>query len=77
MKDIKLTKEELEEVKNLQQSLNSLQEKLGLISLESLNLEIQKEDIKFQVREIINQEVIFLEKIHNKYGEGKILLEEN
>jgi len=77
MKDIKLTKEELEEVKNLQQSLNSLQEKLGLISLESLNLEIQKEDIKFQVREIINQEAILLEKIHNKYGEGKILLEEN
>tara|TARA_B110000285_G_C15067918_1_gene586240 strand:+ start:766 stop:1047 length:282 start_codon:yes stop_codon:yes gene_type:complete len=70
-----LTKEEIIELKDLQGTFRSLTEASGVVEMQHYNIQIKKEQLKLNLQNLQEKEVILAKKLEDKYGEGSISLE--
>jgi hypothetical protein len=70
-----LTKEEIDKLKGLKQQLKDLTEFTGETEIQIMNLQIRKEQLSFNLRELKQQEQILAQELEEKYGQGTISLE--
>ena len=75
MKKIVLTKEEINELISLQQKQNEFIIQLGQIEYQINSLIKQKEDIKTNINQFEQDQLMLSKKLKEKYGEGTINLE--
>ncbi len=73
-KPTQITEEELKELKDLQQSKQSLIYALGEFEYEKLRLESQKQILEAQFNNVIQLEYELSQRIAEKYGDNKINL---
>jgi len=69
------SQQELEEIKNLRDKLNTLSFQFGQLHIQKLKLEEQENNFKEQLKSLEKQESILAKKLTNKYGKGSIDLE--
>ena len=72
---IKLSQEELQSLKLLQEKQNQLVIKFGQLEYEIQNLELQKESTIDQLSEIKKEEKLIGNQLTEKYGNGSIDIE--
>ena len=70
-----LTKEEVSDLKGLKKQYRDLTETTGIVEIQSLNLELKKEQIKEQLKSLQQEEIKLAKKLEDKYGNGEISLE--
>ena len=77
--EVKFTEEELNELKDIQQTYINIQVKLGQVGMSRIKLEQQLssiDDTKISLREDFNkttkEEQEFLDKVRKKYGDGEL-----
>ncbi len=70
-----LTKEEIAGLKDLKKQYRDLTEATGIIEMQSLNLELKKEQIKEKLKSLQQEEIKLAKKLEDKYGNGEISLE--
>jgi len=70
-----LTKEEVSGLKDLKQQYRDLTEATGIIEMQSLNLELKKEQIKEKLKSLQQKEIKLAKDLEDKYGNGEISLE--
>lgn len=75
MNKIVLTKEEINELISLQQKQNEFIVQLGQIEYQINSLRKQKEDIKTNINQFEQDQLMLSKKLKEKYGEGTINLE--
>ena len=75
MSKIVLTKEEINELISLQQQQNEFIFQLGQVEYQLNSFLKQKENIKNNINQFENNQLILSEKLKEKYGEGTINLE--
>ena len=68
----KVSKEELKEIENFQQSVNLITYQLGQIALQRLSLEKQEEALEQQHGQLLIQEKKLGDKLKEKYGNSQI-----
>ena len=68
----KVTKEELKEIENFQQSVNLITYQLGQIALQRLSLKKQEETLESQHEQLLVQEKQLGDKLKEKYGKSQI-----
>ena len=80
--EIKFSKEELDEIKNIQQKYLHIQNSLGQVSLARINFDRQLEELANTETGLIKDfqdhrqtEQDFVDKITEKYGNGNLNLE--
>ena len=80
--EIKFSKEELDEIKNIQQKYLHIQNSLGQVSLARINFDRQLEELAKTENSLITDfqdhrqsEQDFVDKITKKYGNGNLNLE--
>jgi predicted nuclease with TOPRIM domain len=67
---IKFTKEELDKIKKIRNSYESLTKTLGGLEVESIALEVKKDGIKGEVLNLQTEELELAETLRKKYGDG-------
>ena len=72
---IKLSQEELQSLKLLQEKQNQLVIKFGQLEYEIQNLELQKESTIDQLSELKKEEKLIGNQLTEKYGNGSIDIE--
>ena len=72
---IKLSQEELQSLKLLQEKQNQLVVKFGQLEYEIQNLELQKESTIDQLSELKKEEKLIGNQLTEKYGNGSIDIE--
>jgi hypothetical protein len=72
MEQKKLSEEELDEIKKLNNDFNSSFAKVGLIQIQIAELEARRENAYNEIIELRNTEQKLFEKLKEKYGEGTI-----
>lgn len=72
MENQKLTREELEQLQEIQQKNNALVQELGQIGLTEINLEKRREGAEKYLEELRAQESTFAKELEEKYGVGSI-----
>ena len=75
MSKIVLTKEEINELISLQQQQNEFIFQLGQVEYQLNSFLKQKENIKNNINQFENNQLVLSEKLKEKYGEGTINLE--
>ena len=77
--EVKFTEEELNELKDIQQTYINIQVKLGQVGMSRIKLEQQLssiDDTEISLREDFNkttkEEQEFLDKVRKKYGDGEL-----
>ena len=70
-----LTEEEVSGLKDLKKQYRDLTEATGIIEMQSLNLELKKEQIKEKLKSLQQEEIKLARKLEEKYGNGEISLE--
>ena len=68
----KITEEELKELENFQQTINTITYQLGQLSLRKLNLEAEENNIKTQYSDLLLTERKLGDKLKEKYGDSQI-----
>jgi stress response protein YsnF len=70
-----LTEEEINNIKELKQQFKDLTDVIGNTEVQIMNLQIRKEQLKFNLQQIQQQELVLAKELEDKYGEGTISLE--
>ena len=70
-----LTKEELDNLKNLKIEFEELTKNAGSITLQIMDLEMYKDQIKTQLIDIRDKETKLIKDLENKYGLGTISID--
>mgnify|MGYP003628971019 FL=1 len=70
-----LTKEEIIELKDLQDTFRNLTESSGVVEMQHYNIQIKKEQLKSSLQSLQEKEGILAKKLEDKYGQGSISLE--
>lgn len=70
-----LTEEEINNIKELKQQFKDLTDVIGNTEVQIMNLQIRKEQLKFNLQQIQQQELVLAKELEEKYGEGTISLE--
>ena len=70
-----LTKEEVSNLKSLKQQFKDLTDVVGQIEIQIMNLEIKKDQLKSNLMQIQQQELVLAKELEEKYGDGTISLE--
>ena len=70
--EVKFTKEELKQVKNIQTSYASVQNQFGQLKLAQIRLDKQEVDLENALTSIQEEEKKFLDGITEKYGQGSL-----
>ena len=70
-----LTQEEVSGLKDLKQQYRDLTETAGIVEMQSLNLELKKEQIKEKLKSLQQEEIKLAKALEDKYGNGEISLE--
>ena len=71
-KPVKITDEELQELKQLQQNKQDLSFALGELEYEKLRLDTQKQILEAQFSKVAQMEFELSQRISEKYGDNKI-----
>jgi len=72
IKKTKITEEELKELENFQQTINTITFQLGQLSLRKLNLESEENNLKNQYSNLLQTEKELGDKLKEKYGNSQI-----
>ena len=72
MKTEKLTEQEISSVKEIQKLRAEIIEKYGLIEMSIQDLELQKQEVTKEFKELKSNEVILSKELQLKYGKGTI-----
>lgn len=72
IKKTKITEEELKELENFQQTINTITFQLGQLSLRKLNLESEENNLKNQYSNLLQTEKELGDKLKGKYGDSQI-----
>lgn len=72
IKKTKITEEELKELENFQQTINTITFQLGQLSLRKLNLESEENNLKNQYSSLLQTEKKLGDKLKEKYGDSQI-----
>ena len=75
MEKVSLSKEEIQIIKNIQQTEQEIVSQLGQIEYQILSLNSQKEDLKNAIKDINNKGNKLGEDLQQKYGDGSINIE--
>jgi|TARA_R110001606_G_scaffold24863_1_gene81679 hypothetical protein len=70
-----LSQEEIVELKELQDTFRSLTEISGVVEMQNYNIQIKKEQLKSNLKELQEKELILANSLEEKYGQGSISLE--
>ena len=70
-----LTEEEINNIKELKQQFKDLTDVIGNTEVQIMNLQIRKEQLKFNLQNLQQQELVLAKELEEKYGEGTISLE--
>tara|TARA_R110002060_G_scaffold47665_3_gene58706 strand:- start:270 stop:524 length:255 start_codon:yes stop_codon:yes gene_type:complete len=70
-----LSKEEIVELKELQDTFRNLTEISGVVEMQNYNIQIKKEQLKSNLQELQERELVAANKLEEKYGKGTISLE--
>jgi hypothetical protein len=70
-----LTEEEVSNLKSLKQQFKDLTDVVGQIEIQIMNLEIKKDQLKSNLMQIQQQELVLAKELEEKYGDGTISLE--
>jgi len=68
----KITEDELKELTDFQQSINTITFQLGQVALQRLNLEQEEEVLENQYSKLIQVEKQLGDKLKEKYGDSQI-----
>ena len=68
----KIIEEELKELENFQQTINTITFQLGQLSLRKLNLESEENNLKNQYSSLLQTEKKLGDKLKEKYGDSQI-----
>tara|TARA_R110001592_G_scaffold96806_1_gene277676 strand:- start:470 stop:730 length:261 start_codon:yes stop_codon:yes gene_type:complete len=71
----KFTKEELQEIKTLQENLNTLSFQFGQLQISKIKLKEQEDYLKNQFLSLNKEETNVAQKLTDKYGKGNLDLE--
>lgn len=72
MEQIKLTQEELDSIKNLNQNFNEVFSNIGMIQVQIAELELKRDEIYEILSTLRLKEKEIFETLKEKYGEGVI-----
>ena len=72
IKQTKITEEELKELENFQQTINTITFQLGQLSLRKLNLESEENNLKNQYSSLLQTEKELGDRLKEKYGNSQI-----
>lgn len=72
IKQTKITEEELKELENFQQTINTITFQLGQLSLRKLNLESEENNLKNQYSSLLQTEKELGDRLKEKYGDSQI-----
>ena len=72
IKKTKITEEELKELENFQQTINTITFQLGQLSLRKLNLESEENNLKNQYCSLLQTEKELGDRLKEKYGDSQI-----
>ena len=75
MENQKLTTEELEQINKLRENFNHFSSQLGQLEFQLMNIEIEKESIKENIKILVLEEKNLIQSIEENYGKGNIVLE--
>lgn len=75
MNTIKITKEEVEQLKNIQQEGKNLMEEFGYLEFQIQTLKLKKEILIDKLNDFGNKEKMLANTLQTKYGDGSINLE--
>lgn len=70
-----LTQEEIDKIKKLKQQFEDLTGVAGNVEIQIMNLQLQKDQIKFNLQQLQQQESVLAKELEEKYGDGTISLE--
>ncbi|MDB9847552.1 hypothetical protein OAC50_00035 [bacterium] len=70
-----LTKEEITSLKSLKEQFKKLTEIIGETEVQVMNLNLRKEQLLINFKQIQQQELVLAKELEDKYGEGTISLE--
>lgn len=70
-----LTETEVANVKELRSQFFNLSNVAGSIEVQMMNLELEKENIKAELKNLNNKEQVLAKELEEKYGKGTISLE--
>ena len=70
IKKTKITEEELKELENFQQTINTITFQLCQLSLRKLNLESEENNLKNQYSSLLQTEKKLGDKLKEKYGDS-------
>ena len=70
-----LTQEEIDKIKKLKQQFEDLTGVAGNVEMQIMNLQLQKDQIKFNLQQLQQQESVLAKELEEKYGNGTISLE--
>jgi len=72
MKTEKLTEREILSVKEIQKIRAEVIEKYGLIEMTIQDLELQKQEVNEELKELKSNEITLSQELQSKYGKGTI-----
>ncbi len=72
---MKLTEEEVSELKELKQEFQQLTNVVGNLEIQIMDYQLKKEQMKVSLNSLQQKEFILAKKLNEKYGEGSISLE--
>ena len=70
-----LTQEEIDKITKLKQQFEDLTGVAGNVEIQIMNLKLQKDQIKFNLQQLQQQEAVLAKELEEKYGNGTISLE--
>ena len=68
----KITEEELKELENFQQTINTITFQLGQLALKKLNLETEEDILETQYSNLLKTEKELGDRLKEKYGDSQI-----
>ena len=70
-----LTQEEIDKITKLKQQFEDLTGVAGNVEIQIMNLQLQKDQIKFNLQQLQQQEAVLAKELEEKYCNGTISLE--
>lgn len=70
-----LTEEEINKLKELRKQFEELTNVAGSTEVQIMNLQIRKEQLKINLQNLQQQELVLAKELEEKYGDGTISLE--
>jgi stress response protein YsnF len=70
-----LTQEEIQKLTELKSQFNELVSVVGNVEIQLMDLQLKKEQLKFSLQSLQQQEIAIAKELEDKYGQGSISLE--